>query len=159
MCIRDRYSDHPEVQRFQSLAVDILMAPSLQVFVGQIFSDFTVSKHNRNIMSLEWLKLNQSFVPYRHLCEILRDWTATAVFITSPPARSTWHWWHFQGHWFKGQGHRNVFRCRPTSRWIIMEDHRVCIILCRRTVFTITVSTKLVQLPLPLCGVIGNKRF
>jgi len=21
-------------------------------------------------------------------------------------SRSTWHWWHWEGHWVKGQGHQ-----------------------------------------------------
>jgi len=51
------------------LAIDILAAPSSQVFVEQVFSlfgDFTTGKQNRCLQSLEkkmFLKLNTRFMP------------------------------------------------------------------------------------------------
>jgi len=41
-----------------------------------------------------------------HLCISWRNWDILLKLITFThhQVHIIWHWWHFEGHWFRGQG-------------------------------------------------------
>jgi len=51
--------------------------------------------------------------PFFHVY-LLNAWTCFRNLSQLLNTRSTWHWWHLQGHGFQGQGHSNVSRQRHT---------------------------------------------